>query len=645
MLSQLLSFLRFSLLTLTTILLGMGCASVPRPDPQISFTSSLYRIDSTASIILYWSVINVDSINISPFIGSLPLLGNKTISPIKTTNYELTAFYGDKTVKQNLEVVVIPPKPKVQEITPLPLPPNTSIGTPFPKEGESKVLPSDPSEISIPEKMKSGIVKENLGTTINSSCDDLMPVVSADRKNLFFARYNEYRAECDHTSKIWQCNRKSDGGWSPASKLGFPLNHYSHSGVISISPDNNYMLLMNQYNEDGSPRGGGISYTTRGRKGSWNIPINMNIENFYNHNKYAEFNMSVDRSVLFMSIQRDDSYGDKDIYVSFRLFEGYYSEPLNLGAVINTNRTEISPFLASDGKTLYFSSDGHPGYGGSDIFVSRRLDNTWQHWSKPFNLGNEINTREFDAYFTIVANGEEVYMVGTGEDGSADIIKLNLPDVQEIRPLPVTLLKGKVKNRKSHEPANSRIVYKNDNNQDDWGYALTNPDDGSFQIALPAGEDYTFYADGNNSFPIAKKYSTKKQKKYEEVENNLEQVDLPELKGEPIFVRERLTFGTAGKVLRKDAQIEIDRLYEFLKQNPKLNVEIAGYTDSRGTDAVNKILSKERALLVANRLISKGISPNRIKSTGYGKNNPIDNNETEEGRQKNRRVEFVFYDI
>ncbi|MFN9339956.1 MAG: OmpA family protein [Candidatus Kapaibacterium sp.] len=497
--------------------------------------------------------------------------------------------------------------------------------------------------INVPSNMPR-IEKVNLGDSINSPCGDLAPVISADGKYLFFGRYTENKENCDQNQKIWYCTRTKTGGWSRAIKMAAPLNKTGPNSVIAISPDTNFLLLMNQYNRDGSPLGGGISYTTRGKKNTWNLPQNITIEGFSNRNKYVNFFMSVDKSVLLMAVERDDSYGDLDIYVSFRLFDGYYSEPIGLGSTINTNKTELSPFLASDGKTLYFASTGHPGFGDADIFVSRRLDNTWQHWSEPINLGDQINTNLFDAYFTLTARGNEVYMVGNGIENSGDILRLELPNIPEIRPLPTTLLKGKVKNRNSQDPVSARIVYKNNNDENDWGYAITNPDDGTFQLALTNGSDYTIYADGNDAFPILKNFSTKDKDSYQEVEQEFEQINLPQLKDNPEFDQSRLTFQTGKTILKPEAQIEINRLVNFLKENPSMNVELAGFTDSKGSNELNKRISRQRAQAIANQLINKGINSKRIKTSGYGKNKPIGNNSTEEGRNLNRRVEFWFFE-
>jgi len=160
--------------------------------------------------------------------------------------------------------------------------------------------------------------------------------------------------------------------------------------------------------------GKGFSLTHR-IKGGWSVPIDVKVRDFKNKNKYGEFCMSNDQKTLIHAIEMNDTHGDQDLYVSFRLTNGEWSKPKNLGKNINTKGAENSPFLASDGVTIYFSTNGLPGYGKNDIFLSRRLDDSWTNWSEPENLGPSVNTPDFDAYFSIPASGDFAYLV-SGEN-------------------------------------------------------------------------------------------------------------------------------------------------------------------------------------------------------------------------------------
>lgn len=626
----------------------VGCSTTQMPYSEFSLSSDEAYIGDTIQIL--WKINNAHRCSVSIYSGTenvlsqysqASVIGGRIVHTVDSTKtYELYLLRDEKILEMKKKILKVKGinKDKIPVLSDTKTD-SLTIQMPFPRIGSEIVPPASISEISLPVNPNLGVVKRNLGGSINSSCDDLMPVVSPDGRFLFLARYSEYKRECDNFQKIWLSKRQEDGNWSTIEKVSFPLNNSSHCGVISVLPDNNYLLLMNQYYPDGSPKGGGVSYSTRGVNGMWNIPRDVIIQNFYNLNRYAEFNLSADRTVLVMSIQRNDSYGGKDIYVSFRLSDDYFSEPLNIGKSVNTDRTEISPFLSSDGKTMYFSSDGHPGFGGADIFVTKRLDDTWKNWSKPINLGNEINTNQFDAYFTITSDGKEVYMVSSGIDNSSDVIEIELPFNEEVSPLPVTLTRGKLINVSDIRKKSARIVYRTNSKPERWGYAITNPDDGSFQIVLPAGDDYTIYADGNDLFPILKQYSTKKQNTYQIVEKNLYQTDLENMD----FDTDLLTFGNGDTQLMPESYKEVSKIVKFLKLNTHLKVEVAGYTDDRGSEQLNLEISKKRALSVANYLTQNGILKSRIKVSGYGNKNFLYSNIEENGRKKNRRVEFLFF--
>lgn len=639
----------FSLIAFLPIFLG--CNSLQQI-PQSEFSIAPKELFPFDSATIQWKVSNAYNCTVLIYEGNKNIVnqtskaaiieGKNIVRPSITSKYEFHVLKDNKLIeKKTIDLYVKErsiDKKNEQNISTLD---SLIRPTPFLRVGLNKNKASKLDEINLATSMKSGIQKINLGNNINSQCDDLCPVISPDGKFLFLGRYSERKSECDYNEKIWTSVKNTDGQWSAVEKMKFPLNNSSHCAVISVSPDNNYLLLMNQYNADGTPKGGGISYSTRGVNNMWNLPRNIQIHNFYNLNRYAEFALSADRTVLVMSIQRLDSYGEKDIYVSFRISDDYFSEPLNLGSTVNTGSDELSPFLASDGKSLYFSSTGHAGFGGADLFVTRRLDNTWQNWSQPINLGNEINTNQFDAYFTITSDGKDVYMVGSGIDNSADIFKIQLPEIEEISPLPVTLTRGKITNSSNGKTQYARIVYRTKSKPERWGYAVSNPDDGKFQLVLPAGEDYVIYADRNNLFPVQKEFSTKEQTIYQMVEKNLEQLEVS-INSEKVD-KDLLTFDNSETKLNTNAQKEIEKIAIFMKNNPQLKVEITGYTDDRGSDLLNSQISQSRALSVANLLINKGVSKKRVKVSWFGKNNPVESNLTEDGRKKNRRVEFLFY--
>ncbi|HUH73043.1 MAG TPA: OmpA family protein [Chitinophagales bacterium] len=281
---------------------------------------------------------------------------------------------------------------------------------------------------------------ENLGPGVNSPYHDMLPIISPDGKTLYFARKKSpENFGVEKKDDIYVSQRQASGMWSKAYNIGAPLNTDEHNFVCAISPDGNTMYLANKY--DYRTESQGVAVSQRQKNGTWSKPKPLNISNMYNKSKFACYHLSIDEKVLVMAIEREDTYGDMDLYVSFRYADGNWSEPMNMGKDLNTAGAEASVFIAADGKTLYFSSNGHAGYGDFDMFMSKRLDNTWKNWSTPVNLGSKINTPGMDIYYTIPASGEYAYYSSerTGY-GYSDIFRIQLP--KELRPDAVRLDQG-----------------------------------------------------------------------------------------------------------------------------------------------------------------------------------------------------------
>ena len=218
------------------------------------------------------------------------------------------------------------------------------------------------------------------------------------------------------------------------------------------------------------------------------------MENFYTLSDYHNCMLSNDGNVIFLSLKRYDSFGDgNDLYVSFNNRDGNWSEPQNLGQIINTSR-RIKSFLASDGISLYFSSNGHGGYGGMDLFVSKRLDNTYTSWSIPENLGPTINSSGDENFFSIPASGDFIYFSSTNDSyGEQDLFRIGLP--MDKRSNPVVLVSGKVLNAKTNEPMDAEVYYEDLNTGEELGKAKTNSSTGIYKIILPGGKKYGFRAE------------------------------------------------------------------------------------------------------------------------------------------------------
>jgi outer membrane protein OmpA-like peptidoglycan-associated protein len=467
-----------------------------------------------------------------------------------------------------------------------------------------------------------------------------MPVISPDGKTLYFTRSNHpedvgYAYDAGNED-IWYSTKQLNGRWSTAKNIGPPLNNKYHNFVSSVSPDGNTLLLGNVYLSNGSMEKG-VSISHKTNKG-WGFPEPLDIQNFYNTANSNEFYLSNDGKTLLMTVQRNDSYGDKDVYVSFLIEGNRFTTPLNLGPVVNSDKGELSPFLAADGVTLYFSSEGHCTYGSADVFKSTRLDDTWTNWTEPENLGPGINTPDWDAYYVLPASGDYAYMVSTHDSyGATDIFRMLLP--QKSKPKPVLLVYGKVLDANTKKPIEAKVYYEILPSGKEAGIARSNPSDGEYKITLPAGAIYGVRAEAPGYLAISDNVDATTVDEYKEIEKDLELVPLQVNQAVRL---NNIFFDTDKDELRSESFPELDRLVKIMNDNPNMEIQIGGHTDNKGRDEHNRDLSERRAKAVATYLISKNISDTRVTYKGFGKTKPVASNDTEDGRQMNRRVEFII---
>ena len=480
--------------------------------------------------------------------------------------------------------------------------------------------------------------KENMGLNINSPYSEIAPVIAPDGKTLYVARANHpLNIKPINKYDIWYATLLSNGKWSKLKHAPKPLNNSGDNVVISVTPDNNTLFLETLYNADGSYKNDqGISVSYRTATG-WTIPKEVKIKNYYNKDIYESFAFSPNREVLVMSVERNDSYGDKDMYVSFLQQDGSYSEPQNTGHVLNSCLGEGTPYIAPDNKTLYFYSFTEPGYGDADIFVSKRLDNSWTKWSKPKNLGKKINSNKWDVYYTVAAKGDYAYLVSSETSfGKEDIFRIKLRNIE--KPDPVVMVYGKVLDAKMKKPVSTKVIYENSETGKIEGIARSNPKDGSYKVILPYGVKYNIRADKVGYFAVNETIDLKKISDYKEVKKNL--MMAPLIKEEAIVLKNVL-FYSEKSVLLPSSYGELNRLVNLMKKNPKIKIEITGHTESRaGSEKQLMKLSEQRAEAVKKYMINRGINISRIQIKAMGGTKPIADNSTEAGRRLNRRVEF-----
>lgn len=500
---------------------------------------------------------------------------------------------------------------------------------------------SEPFLISInedPVTSKIVIEPERLDV-INSPTDDLCPVISPDGKTLYFTR-QDHPDNFGKAQDIWQATIGDNYEISNVLHLDAPLNTTHNNTLASISPDGQRALLLNVFYDDGSA-GSGVSIAQKTIDG-WGKPLAQKIDNYVNESDYGEYCLSNSGNILLMTVQRPESIANKDIFVSFKKGENEWTEPVSLGPVVNTANSEAAPFLAADNRTLYYSTAGWPGYGSSDIFVTRRIGESWTEWTEPQNLGPYLNTPNFDAYYTLSANGEYIYFSSArdGGKGKTDIYRAKLPS--SLKPNPVILVYGDVTNQKTGEPLGTNIIYYSLKTGNRVGEAIADPNSGAYKIVLPAGDSYGFSAVKEKFLPVSLSIDLSDLKEYSEVKKDLFLVPIEQ--GASI-VMNNIYFDLDKSTLKKESFNELDQLIGIIRQNPGITIEIAGHTDDTGSDDYNLKLSSDRANAVVNYLKSANISANQLKAVGYGETKPMVENNSDTNREKNRRVEFKVLSI
>lgn len=459
------------------------------------------------------------------------------------------------------------------------------------------------------------------------------PVIAPNGKQIYYIK-NEQGAGDD----IYVADATSDSTWTRPRLIGTPINNKEANNVISVSQDGNELFIWGLYREDGSGNGGGFS-TTRRTNAGWSVPTPIKNNHQVSTSSTREECLSADRRVMIASRQIDGAtIGNKDLYVSFRQDDGSYGPLINLGTAVNTASSDGAPFLAADGRTLYFASDDG-GYGNSDMYVTKRLDDTWLNWSPRINLGPTINTPFWDCYFTIHPSGKYAYL-NTSNGDKDGIYRVSLPQDKASRTLlpdPVVIVSGTVYHARTKKPLGVDIHYENLATGAEIGRAVSEPTDGRYSIILTGGTNYGFFAEKDGFFPVSDNIELTSLKSYQEIKRDLY---LEPIEAGALIRLNNLFFDTDKAILRTESTSELDRLIALLKGRPTLRVSIEGHTDDRGTPQHNATLSQARADAVLAYLSLKGIDAGRLSASGFGKTKPLMKGASDSARQKNRRVEF-----
>ncbi|MDR1698477.1 MAG: OmpA family protein [Prevotellaceae bacterium] len=483
---------------------------------------------------------------------------------------------------------------------------------------------------------------------VNTDYDDYWPSITADGRNLsltvLVGEKEGIKTMFSSQEDIYQSELQKNGTWSRSVSIGTPINTDQNEGAQSFSADGRYMFFV-ACNRAGGTGSCDIYYSIR-EGNRWSAPINPGRPlNTQYWETAPSFSAAGDE--LFFSSARprntsasSNSNRDKDIWVSqvTILDDGKlkFSEPVNLGAPINTPEDEYSPFIHADNKTLYFSSTGHPGMGDYDIFYSRRDDSG--RWGEVKNIGYPINTHRAESGFCVNAQGDKAYLSSNGilKNGRGkDVYEITLPE--ELRPGRMEFFDGKVIDAKTKKPVQARIEVFRLSDDKMMFQSISDKETGEFQAFLPIAEEYGYHISRKGYLFVSGTLEKRDELHNERKEKLMREIAV----GEKLILN-NVFFDFDKHTLKKESIGELKRLIRFMKQNSSVSIELAGHTDIIGSYEYNMKLSEARAKEVADYLIKGGILEHRLSYHGYGPDLPIDTNDTDEGRAQNRRTEIII---
>lgn len=481
------------------------------------------------------------------------------------------------------------------------------------------------------------VVVSNAGNMINGKNDDYFPSITADESMFIFTSRREgstgsKNSEGKYDEDLWYCDKVNDTTWSTPKNMGKPVNTEQNNGVASFTGDGQFVVTGRCNESDGV--GSCDNYYSKLSGKIWSEPKNFG-KGINSKDWDGQACISADGKTMVFASTREGGEGATDLWMSKNIGEDLWSTPVNLGSKVNTSGNEYSPYFHPDGKTLFFSSNNiSPSMGGHDIYKSELQENGT--WSKPENIGYPINTEYDDLYFILTPSGLTGYYateLPSGFGGS-DIYRVDYPKAKQTSLVTVV---GFVFDEETRLPISADVQIQDIEKNEIVGAYKSNEATGKFVVVLTPGRNYSLSVNKKEYLFYSENFNVSDSNGYKEVKK---EVYLQKIKAGKKIVLNNIFFEFGKSDLKSESEIEINRLIQLMNENPDIKVEISGHTDNVGNDKSNIQLSQARAQVVVNALIAKGIAKTRLISKGYGKSMPVAPNDTEEGRQLNRRTEF-----
>lgn len=491
----------------------------------------------------------------------------------------------------------------------------------------------------------------NLGEGVNSEMDEYYPCITADQKTLLFTRLvNDDRTDVGKQEDFYISRKDAQGLFAPAQPV-MSINTVMNEGAPSLSADGNTLIftacqtLDGQWGENRTGVGSCDLFYSLKAGNDWGQPENMG--NTINSGAWeSQPSYGADGKTMYFVRGTRTARGmkDQDIYFSVLRDNGSWTKPEKVRGLVNTDFDEESVMIHPDGNTLYFSSNGHPGMGGMDIYLSRReVDGTW---GKPLNLGYPINTSQDENSFQVTADGEYALFASdrAGGRGGLDLYQFALPE--SAKPKRVYYVEGVISDKLSYKKLDAQLELIDMESGQIVANTHSNPISGGYLLCLPPGKDYVLNVSKEGYL-----FSTERFTLSNEVQKAPKRVDvaLQKIKvGTKISLTntaengvKNIFFDTNSDVLKKESFAELNQLIELLNKNPQRKIEVGGHTDDVGDDASNLSLSQRRAEAVKAYLVKNGVAESRVQAKGYGETQPQVPNDSDINRAKNRRTEFL----
>ncbi len=467
-----------------------------------------------------------------------------------------------------------------------------------------------------------------LSDTVNAFAQQYFPVLTADEQQLFFTRRTGMSDEFDEDMVV--STKDAKGRWTAPQSISTSINTRYNEGTCTISADGRQLIFTSCVGMNGrcdlfeSQKTGDV----------WSTPRNLGPQ--VNSPAWeSQPTLSADGRVLYFVSDRKGGMGKADIYVSVQHSPGVWTKARNLGPAVNTKYDERSPFIHANGRTLFFATDGRPGFGGFDIFWSDWADSTW---SKPTNFGYPINNYEDQYSMVISADGVRGYYSheAVGDNEHSKIYEFHVPAEYRVK-YRSNAVKGIVRDHQTKEPLKAQIELYELAKNELVSWVSSDSVSGKYLIVLTQGADYGLYVNSPG-------YLFKSLNFNYEASTDLEplviDVELDKASTGATVILNNIFFDTDKFDLGEKSMTELDKISRFLTENPKIKVEISGHTDDQGAAAYNQQLSQKRAKAVGDYLVTKGVQVTRLKEIGYGSKRPLQPNDSESNRQVNRRIEF-----